>query len=65
MSINSNKIEMKIMGLLNALCECHVYVPEEQQEMIEDAVIDNLPEGWRVKKIINRLELLPPKEKLK
>ena len=52
--------DMKTMGMLNVLCECHVFVPEEQAEMIQDAVTDNLPEGWAVKRTVNRLELVLP-----
>lgn len=58
----TNSERMQRMGMLNVLCECHVYVPEEQQEMIQHAVVDNLPEGWKVKRILDRLELVPPTE---
>lgn len=52
--------KMKIMGMLHVLCECHVFVPEEQQEMIQHAVTDNLPDGWKVRRLIDRLELVGP-----
>lgn len=53
----SIKDKIKLIGLLNVLCECHVYVPEDEQEMIRRAVADNLPEGWQVKRILDRLEI--------
>lgn len=55
--MNANE-EMKVMGMLHVMCECHVYVPEEQQEMIRDAVEDNLPKHWGAKRTLQRLELV-------
>lgn len=52
--------EMKKMGMLNVLCECHVFAPDDERESIISAVLDNLPKGWQVKRLLSRIELMPP-----
>ena len=57
-----NKKTMRHMGMLNVLCECHLEASEETQDMIIQAVSANLPDGWSIKKTVDRLELEPPSQ---
>jgi hypothetical protein len=71
MEKNSDQIEMQYAGAIAMLCECHLQLPEsfeadELRESILSAVNDWCDvTGWGYKQTLNRIDLMPPREKSK
>lgn len=54
-----DEMRMKAMGMMQVLANCRVYCPPEQQEEIDAAIEDNLPEGWVYKIVLDSGDLYP------
>lgn len=50
---------MRIGGLMGVLCECSVQVDEDTREQIEHAISDNLPDCMTMRRILDRIEIVP------
>jgi hypothetical protein len=62
---NWNPGIMQYAGAINLLCECTVFVDEDLRSSIESAVSDWCETtGWTWRKILDRIELIPPEAKL-
>lgn len=54
------EMRMRYAGVIGLLCECSVYVTEEEREPIIRAVEDWCSEtGWKMKRIMDRIDVQP------
>lgn len=63
-----DKIRMQYAGTIRLLCDCSLLLgnseeDDEQRELIMDAAADwcNIT-GWTVRRVLQRIELYPPKQ---
>ncbi|KKN04270.1 hypothetical protein LCGC14_1099280 [marine sediment metagenome] len=54
---DEEKLRMQYAGTLGLLCQMAVHATDEHRELIEQALIDAEPFGFRWRRILNRFEV--------